>query len=104
MARKFSELRDRMNAQQLKESENMTQALEVRFTHPLSHKEMDALTREGKVVPPDWSESITIAAANVRTLEDALPGSNRERVKEALLSLEKQTANLRAFLEYRKAL
>lgn len=82
----------------------MKQALDVRFTHPISHHEADVLLSEGKTVPPDWSESITIAAANVRTLEDALPGSNQERVKAALLSLEKQTANLRAFLEYRKAL
>lgn len=82
----------------------MTKALDVRFTHPLSHHEMDVLTSEGKVVPPDWSESITNAAAAVRVLEDALPGSNQDRVVSALKNLETATANLRAFLEYRKAL
>lgn len=82
----------------------MTQALDIRFTHPLSHREMDVLASEGKAIPPDWSESITKIAIYVRTLEDALPGSNKERVKEAVEGLEKETANLRAFLEYRKAL
>lgn len=82
----------------------MTKALDIRFTHPISHAEADALQREGKVVPRDWSESITFAAAHVRTLEDALPGQNKERVALALDGLELAVQNLRAFLEYRKVL
>lgn len=82
----------------------MKEALEVRFTHPITHREMDVLASEGKVIPPDWSESITNASIAVRTLEDALPGSNQSRVVGALKDLELATANLRAFLEYRKAL
>ena len=76
---------------------------DVRFTHPLSHFELEALEKEGKKIP-DWSDSITRASAAVRTMEDSLPGNNKERSVAGLLALEQAAKDLRAFLEYRKAL
>lgn len=77
---------------------------EVRFTHPISNFEATALEAEGKVVPPDWAESITRATLAVRKLTDALPGNNQEKVVAGLVELEQAAANIRAFLEFRKAL
>ncbi len=82
----------------------MKHAHEVRFTHPISHFEASALEAEGKTVPPDWSESITQANIAVRQLIDSLPGNDKAKAVAGLLSLEKATANIRAFLEFRKAL
>jgi hypothetical protein len=76
---------------------------EVRFTHPISHFEANALEAEGKTVPPDWAESITGATLALRKLTDALPGNNKEKVLTGLVELEKAAANIRTFLEFRKA-
>jgi hypothetical protein len=77
---------------------------EVRFTHPISQFEADALKAEGKAVPPDWAESTTSATLAIRKLNDALPGNNKEKVLAGLVQLEAAAANIRAFLEFRKAL
>lgn len=77
---------------------------EVRFTHPISQFEADALTAEGKTVPPDWAESTTSATLAIRKLNDGLPGNNKEKVLAGLVELEAAAANIRAFLEFRKAL
>lgn len=77
---------------------------EVRFTHPISTFEADVLEAEGGVVPPDWSESTTKATLAIRKLNDGLPGNNQEKVVAALVELETAAANIRAFLEFRKAL
>jgi hypothetical protein len=83
---------------------NMTHPHEVRFTHPISDFESKALLAEGKTVPPDWAESITGATLALRKLTDALPGNNKEKVLDGLVQLETAAANIRAFLEFRKAL
>jgi hypothetical protein len=77
---------------------------EVRFTHPISDFEANALKAEGKDVPPDWAESTTLATLALRKLNDSLPGTNKEKVLAGLAELEKAAANIRAFLEFRKAL
>ena len=77
---------------------------EVRFTHPISDFEAKALLAEGKTVPPDWAESTTLATLAIRHMNDALPANNQEKAIDGLIELEKAAANIRAFLEYRKAL
>jgi hypothetical protein len=86
------------------EGKTMKHPHEVRFTHPISNFEEQALIAEGKTVPPDWAESTTRATLAIRKLNDALPGNNQEKVVAGLLELEKAAANIRAFLEFRKAL
>jgi hypothetical protein len=86
------------------EGYDMKHPHEVRFTHPISNFEATALEKEGKTVPPDWAESTTQATLALRKLNDALPGNNKEKVLAGLVQLEAAAANIRAFLEFRKAL
>jgi hypothetical protein len=86
------------------EGNDMKHPHEVNFTHPISNFESKALEAEGKVVPPDWAESTTKATLAIRKLNDALPGNDKAKVLTGLAELEKAAANIRAFLEFRKAL
>lgn len=86
------------------EGNDMKHPHAVRFTHPISDFEAKALLAEGKTVPPDWAESTTLATLALRKLNDSLPGNNQEKALAGLVELEKAAANIRAFLEFRKAL